>query len=265
MNRIDIRRRMLESISSGLKVTSVSTAAHTAASISSLTWEEISAYSKAISVDTANTYSNSTTAITFSDGQVLGIGDYLNIAINSVNYRVDIIGFKHDTVTDAAAYGGTYAGITWQMHDIYATTYKMNSTITNSGGWTSCMMRTSTMATLLGLLESDVPGVIVPVNKLTTAGSGSSTINTTSDSLFLLSEKEVMGGTPYTPAGEGTQYAYYVAGNSAIKNRSGTAEYWWLRSPKENDTSRFVEVSTSGSTSYDGATSLRGVVFAFCT
>jgi hypothetical protein len=204
-------------------------------------------------------------SVTFSTDRFLGVGDYLNISINSVSYQVDIIGFHHDAVTDSAAYGGAYAGITWQMHDLYATTYPMNSTATNSGGWTNCLMRTSTMASLLSLLSSDLSEVIVPVNKLTTAGSQSTTINTTSDSLFLLSEIEVNGSTPYTSAGEGVRYAYYAAGNSAVKNRNGTAEYWWLRSPTENNSQRFVEVKTSGSTSYDTAMSKRGVAFAFCT
>ncbi|HPD89283.1 MAG TPA: DUF6273 domain-containing protein [Oscillospiraceae bacterium] len=248
-----------------IRVTSVSTEARTGVSISSLTWKKLSAYSKAISQDATHTYSNAIQAVTFSDGRVLGAGDYLSIAVSGVPYRIDILGFHHDEVTDASAYGGDYAGITWQMHDIYATTYKMNSTTTNSGGWTSCMMRTSTMESLLSGLESGLSGTIVPVDKLTSAGSGSSTINTTSDSLFLLSEKEVRGGTPYTPAGEGTQYAYYVAGNSTVKNRNGSADLWWERSPHESSSLYFCTVNASGNASYDGAISLRGVSFAFCT
>lgn len=264
MNMMDIRRRMLESASK-LHVSAVSTAAHTGVSIASLTWAELSAYSKAISVDTANTYSNSIRSVAFSDGQVLGVGDYLNISINSVSYRVDILGFHHDAVTDTTAYGGTYAGITWQLHDCYGTKYAMNSTATNVGGWTSCLMRTSTIASLFGLLASGVSDVVVPVNKPTSAGNQSSIINTTSDSLFLLSEIEVFGTRTYSLAGEGTRYSYYAAGNSRIKTQGGSATSWVARSPTDEDSGDFCVVSLSGSFYKRDANASNGVAFAFCT
>lgn len=255
----------LYGIMGGLRVSSVSTSAHTAASISSLTWAQLSEYSKAISRDNKNTYSNSIRSVTFSDGATLGIGDYLNIAINSVNYRVDIIGFHHDEVTDSAAYGGTYAGITWQMHDCYTTTYAMNSPATNVGGWGGCQMRTSTMATLYGLLASSVSDAIVPVDKLTSAGNQSGTINTSSDSLFLLSEVEVANSVAYSFSGEGVQYAYYAAGNSAIKKDPTFAKIWWLRSPLKTSSGYFDAVLADGTVYRYAAGATYRVAFAFCT
>jgi len=249
----------------GLRVAAVSTASHTAASISALTWEELSAYSKVISKDHRYTYSNAIRAVTFSDGQVFGVGDYLSISINGVSYQIDILGFHHDPVTDAASYGGDYAGITWQMHDCYATKYGMNSSYTNAGGWNGCLMRTSTMQLLLGYLTSDLSGVIVPVDKLAGAGSGSSTIITSSDNLFLLSEVEILGSLTYSSAGEGSRYAYYVAGNSMIKKLGGTATRWWTRSPPEGNTIKFVNITQYGDPSSIDAPYEWGVAFAFCT
>ena len=51
----------------------------------------------------------------------------------------------------------------------------------------------------------------------------------------------------YSVSGEGTQYAYYKAGNSKVKNRSGSAETWWERSPYSDSvyTAVFSVMSTA--------------------
>ena len=88
------------------------------------------------------------------------------------------------------------------------------------------------MATLLTKLPSALQNVIKAVNKLTSAGNQSATIQTTSDKLFLLSEVEIFGSTTYSKSGEGSQYAYYKAGNSKVKKVNGSASEWWERSPR---------------------------------
>ncbi len=250
-----------------LRVSAVSTSAHTAVSISALTWRKLSAFSRAISKDAAHTYSNSIRSVTFSDGQVLGIGDYLNISIDGVNYQVDILGFHHDEVTDSSAYGGEYAGITWQLHNCYATAYAMNATGTNAGGWGSSQMRTARMASFLSGLSSDLSGVIVPVDKLTSAGNKSSTIVMTSDSLFLLSEIEIFGSTNFAASGEGSRYAYYCVVSDRRKYLGGSLAYWLERSPVTASSGYFCAVSTTGAgtASNKSADATGGVAFAFCT
>lgn len=187
------------------------------------------------------------------------IGDSKPMTINGTDYLIDIIGKNHDTYSA----GGT-APLTFQMHDCYGTTYTMNSSNTNSGGWTNCAMRGTHLPAILALMPSEVQAGIKEVNKLTSAGYQSSTINTTADKLFLLSEIEIFSGVSYSKSGEGSQYAYYSAGNSKVKNRSGSASSWWERSSYGNNSTSFCRVNASGNADYDIASRSRGVSFAFC-
>lgn len=192
------------------------------------------------------------------------IGDTKTLTVNGTSYTAVIIGFDHDNVANATTYGRSKAGITWQLQNCLATTYPMNSSNTNSGGWTSSVMRSSTMATLLSQLPTLLKNNIVPVNKLTSAGSQSTTINTTTDSLFLLSEIEIFGVTSYSKAGEGVQYEYYAAGNSTIKTVNGSASSWWERSPYGSNSTGFCSVNSSGNANISAASYSCGVSFGFC-
>lgn len=187
------------------------------------------------------------------------VGSQKAMTINGTSYQVDIIGKNHDTYTA----GGT-APLTFQLHDCYATSYAMNSSNTSLGGWTSCAMRSTSLPAILALMPSEVQAGIKEVNKLTSAGSRSSTINTTADKLFLLSEIEIFGSPRYSMHGEGTQYAYYKAGNSKIKNRSGSAVNWWERSPVGVDSDSFCYVNSNGDADNGGALATNGVCFGFC-
>ena len=125
-------------------------------------------------------------------------------------------------------------------------------------------MRKSNMATYLSQLTSAWQNAIKQVNKLSSAGSQSTTIKTTADKLFLLSEVEIFGSTSYSVSGEGTQYAYYKAGNSKVKNVSGSASRWWERSPYASNAAGFCCVNSSGSASNSSASGSFGVAFGFC-
>lgn len=191
------------------------------------------------------------------------VGDKKNITVNGVTYAAQIIGFDHDTLTTADG-SRTKAGITFQLVDCLKTTYSMNGSNTNVNGWRGSTMRTSTMATLLNQLSSDLKSVLKFVNKVTSVGNSSSDLETTSDKLFLLSEIEVFGATQYSYAGEGKQYEYYTAGNSTIKKVNGSADNWWERSPGSGDTSSFCIVYNGGAATASAASNSRGVSFGFC-
>ena len=191
------------------------------------------------------------------------VGDKKNITVNGVTYAAQIIGFDHDTLTTADG-GRTKAGITFQLVDCLNTTYSMNGSNTNVNGWRGSTMRTSTMATLLNQLSSDLKSVLKFVNKVTSKGNNQSGLETTSDKLFLLSEIEVFGATQYSYAGEGKQYEYYTAGNSTIKKVNGSANDWWERSPYSGSTNGFCRVYSDGGASYNFASGSRGVSFGFC-
>lgn len=191
------------------------------------------------------------------------VGDTKTVAVNGVNYQFQIIGFDHDTLTTADG-SRTKAGITFQLVDCLNTTYSMNGSNTNVNGWRGSTMRTSTMATLLNQLSSDLKSVLKFVNKVTSKGNNQSGLETTSDKLFLLSEIEVFGATQYSYAGEGKQYEYYTAGNSTIKKVNGSAGDWWERSPCSGSANYFCGVGSAGGAAVNSASYSSGVSFGFC-
>ena len=188
------------------------------------------------------------------------VGNQKAMTINGADYVIDIIGKGHDDYAD----GSGKAPLTFQLHDCYADVNRMNSSNTNSGGWTSCAMRSTHLPAILALMPTEVQNGIREVNKMTSAGSQSATINTTADKLFLLSEIEIFGSDHYSKSGEGTQYDYYKAGNSKVKKLNGSAYSWWERSPYGSNSARFCFVISNGGANYDYASGARGVAFGFC-
>ena len=226
-------------------------------------------FSQAISNNADITYTTNTVYVDYKTTHVkIDIGNQVTIALNSVNYAFDVIGFNHDALTNVNTYGKATAtgkaGITFQMHDLFATYYPMNSIHTNSGGWKSSDMRTSTMATMKGYLPSAWQSIIKPVNKASGKGGSSSGTEIVSDNCFLLAEIEVFGSTTYSVSGEGTQYAYYKAGNSKVKTMSGSASHWYERSPRSGYDQDFCMVSKRGEASASNGTLRPGVTFGFC-
>ena len=197
-----------------------------------------------------------------------------------------ILGFNHDDLT-----GGGKAGITIGMKNLLATTYCMNATSTNAGGWNNSQMRTSTMATLLSQLPADLRNVVKQVNKKATAGGTSQSITTSADKLFLLAMSEIFSATSIensaTPAiadyadahnAEGTQYEYYrnlIGDNNGgtttnanlikeLSNGGGSAAEWWLRSPYISNSYTFRYIISTGNVGVGDASYTNGVSFAFC-
>lgn len=166
------------------------------------------------------------------------VGDSKTMTIDGADYLVDIIGKGHDTY----AAGGT-APLTFQLHDCLNTKYAWKATWDNL---------------LLTKLPESIQNAVKPVSK---------TINNQSVSpkLFSLTENEVSGGKAYAQYAEGTQYAYYAAGNSKIKKVGNAADGWWLSSSSSNGDMIFYICVTSQDTLellVTGGT--RGVAFAFC-
>ena len=237
--------------------------------ISGISAEKMSLYAEAISNNASIT--NETSVVYIDDGAnhyKVSIGDQVTLSLNGTNYAFDVIGFNHDTLTTASAYGSNTAtgkaGITFQMHDLFATRYKMNGGNTNRGGWNRSVMRTQTMATMKGYIPDDWEAIIKSVNKLAAAGNNDSTLVTSSDNCFLLAEIEIFGSTPYAVSGEGSQYAYYKAGNTKAKKASGSSGVWWERSPVGGTTSSFCCVDGGGKAGNANAGWDEYVSFGFC-
>lgn len=189
---------------------------------------------------------------------LFSVGDKKTFLLNGVSYTSLIAGFDHDNKT-----GGGKAGFSFQMENCLNTTYPMNDSGTNSGGWRTSKMRTSTMVTLFNQLSADLKAVIKAVDKVTSKGNQSSALETTSDKLFLYSEVEIFGSTQYSYPGEGSQYELYKAGNSTIKKVGSSASAWWERSPSGNTTA-FCRVNSDGIADYYSASNSNGVSLGFC-
>ena len=184
------------------------------------------------------------------------VGNSCNMTINNKTYAIDIIGKNHDDYAD----GSGKAPLTFQMHTTYATQYKMNGAEYNNCGWKNCLVRTSNaFPKLKQVMPAEVVAALKAVTKKTTAGDASSAIDTTSDTLFLLSEIEVQGTRTHSYAGEGTQYAYYKTAANRKKNRA-----WYLRSPRINSTSCFCRTGWDGEADWSVASEVDGIAAAWC-
>lgn len=181
----------------------------------------------------------------------------MSFSINNTTVQARLISFNTDTLADAAAYGSeTATGKCGMTFDTVTTVSNapMNNSNTSSGGWNASLMRTSTMATLLGTIPSAWKAAL-KARSLTSKDNGNTDQQTT-DTLAIHNRNDV-GSSGYN---------WYAAGNSKIKNNaSGSAVFWWLRDAVFDATTIFYYVSTSGSINYYNASFSYGVVpgFAF--
>lgn len=142
----------------------------------------------------------------------------------------------------------------------------MNANSTNVNGWEGCQRRSWCNNGFYSSLPEYIKTLIKSVNKLSSAGDESSIINTTSDKVFLLSTKELFGGSFNE---EGTQYSYYSNDNiNRVKNpkwdtRSATNKIW-LRSPDLNTNYNFRFLNSDNTGNAGWASNTYGIAPAFC-
>lgn len=194
-----------------------------------------------------------------------------------------IAGFDHDELATAIN-GHTKAAVTLTQVDclmdaecLAGTKYGgnntengyINSRITNVGGWESCARRTWCNNVYYNALPSTFKNAVKEVNKKTSVGNQSTTIKTTTDKIFLLSEIEIFGQVSLSVVGEGAQYQYY---KNALANRYKLPKYtsssdgslWWQRSPKVSSSDRFCCVGIDGGHNYNLTSTLIGIAPCLC-
>ena len=182
---------------------------------------------------TFSTDSWETIAAASADGTAstnYNVGDEKTVTLTTGEEIVlQIWGFDHDDLAD----GSGKAGITLGMKGVLNTPYKLSSA---GGSWSTCVMRTNTMPSILATLPSDLQAVIKTVTKQSNNGLSPSAIVETDDQLFLFSPIEIAGADS-SYAADGEQYAIWQTfeNNGAyVENRikrtsSGTARDWWTR------------------------------------
>ena len=207
----------------------------------------------------------------------MAVGDKLKITMTEAAKIYDdyiifqLYGFNHFKLED----GSNFANAVFGMMGVLNTTYQMNSSNTNAGGWPATKMRTYLNQTVLYALPTVWRNVIKSVQVLSSAGETSPEIVTSIDKLFLFSNAEVGGSVTTVPycnevaeGADSVQLPIFTDNASRIKkhyNGTGSAANWWLRSPNATGATGFSGVGSSGNVYYNnGATGTIGVAFGFC-
>lgn len=166
--------------------------------------------------------------------------------------------------------GSGYTGFVLEFVEQWPTSYYMNSSNTNAGGWDASYMRNTVMPLIWEQLPDDLQSVIATV-KVKAAKSGTDgTLVESEDTLFLPAERELFGSRSYSRTEEWNalqQWQYYAANNTndaRVKKRNGSANYWWERSPYSGNSGSFCGVYSSGSAYYGNASGSYGVAPGFC-
>lgn len=228
-------------------------------------------------------------------GEYWAVGDKRTIHHNTMDatgvseshkandYAYVIIGIEHDDLVTAIN-GKAKAAITIQTERLLyldtTTEYNnsldashecgyMNSSDMNSGGWEGCERRTWCNNVYKKCLPAYVQSMMKQVKKLTSVGGQSSTIKTSNDYAFLLSEIEIFGDIPYSFGGEGTQYQYFKNATanrykSPRTNNSYTSGIWWERSPCRSANESFCVVNAAGNTNIADASQERSLAPCLC-
>ena len=189
------------------------------------------------------------------------VGDAKDLQLTTSELVPVVIGdFKHNTITGTS----NKAAMAFTFKNCLNTTYPMNSSNTNSGGWNNSAMRKTRMANILNTFPAELraDGAIKYVDVLASAGGGSTAITTSSDRLRLHSIVELGLSYSYAASGEGTKYAYYTSGNR-VKTVGGVASVYWTRSPYTGNSYIFCCVNTSGAASDGFASTSYGVACGF--
>ena len=256
--------------------------------LNSNTWAAIKAASDA--GDAANVWSVGDTKNIRLNGAVG------NFTLSNLSIDAFILGFNHNSSKEGGkrihfAIGKISGNMVALCDNQYNSNqnnngyFNMNPNNSNSGGWKNSYMRTTLLGnsgtptsprsgSLMAALPSDLRAVMKSVTKYTDnvgndTGHTASNVTATTDYLWLMSEYEVQGGQSYANSYEKNsqaQYEYFKAGNSKIAyhhSSTGSAVWWWLRSPYYNYNGSFCSVHTGGGRSISNAYYSAGVLPGF--
>ena len=181
---------------------------------------------------------------------------------NTITTFLRIIGFNKDTITDG---NGATAKITWAIKCTPGTTGKMNSTNTTAGGWADCELRAFLVSTVFASFPSELKTLIKAVDK-TYYDYDTTSTKTVSDSIWLLSHRELNFSSPAESSGPIYDDVYFTDSNlsRSVTNTSGTyGVSYWLRSA--HNATGFKILYGTGSSNNANATAGYSYIFGFCT
>ena len=187
------------------------------------------------------------------------LGNYkpLDLGTTYGTVNMQIVSIDGDTLTS-----GGKAPLTFVAKELLLQTHRMNASSTNADGWPATEMRSWLISEIKPLIQSSVLERIQRVDKTYYDYTSSST-KTESDTVWIPSAREVFGGTSYE--NDGVMYTtVFKDATSRIKNKDGSAYYYWLRSAYSSGATSFRFVGSSGDNSNGRASSASGVCLGFC-
>ena len=174
-----------------------------------------------------------------------------------------------------SGFSQTACGFVLEFADII-TTYKMNNSNPNKGGWPVTRMRTFVNNDIYNAIPSELRNVIIDTTVVSGHGRNDTSNFTSTDKLYLLSPAEIWAqGTSntvnYDTARDVTrQLDYYKNLGTSTSNYSGAikkngtdADFWWLRSAHSDYGNAFFNVRSNGECGSDYSYDTYGVSPAF--
>ena len=166
-------------------------------------------------------------------------------------------------LNEAVASGRTKCSFIVGQKDSLATAGYMNSSDTNSGSWDGSARRTWCNSVYKNALPSTLLPIFKQFKTITVQTYNGSANEESVDYFALPAAKEVFGGSA-TSAGSATshsnltefnalfQFDYYKTASNRVKKlgKTGSARYWWERSPYYSSYTRFCRVGSDGAADY---------------
>lgn len=203
--------------------------------------------------------------------QVFQRGDKKTVNLSGIgNMTLEIADFDHDFLSGST--GAARAPITFITKDLLYTTYQMNSTSTNVGGFPSSALQSTLNGTIFNALPADLRSVVKTCYKWYGTGNGTENGKWWGGKLWLPLSAELFESPAYAPStevatGGARQYPIFTSNTSRIKkmnNGSGVAQWYWLASPYASDATGFCGVGSDDAGNYGSASDSGGVCFGLC-
>lgn len=204
-------------------------------------------------------------------GKIFALGDTKDVTLSGIGtMTLQIADFDHDYLSGTTT--ANKAAVTFLCKNLLYQTYNMNSRDTNNGGFPSSSLCSTLNGSIYNALPSDLKAVIKTAYKWYGTGNNTTNGKWSGHKLWLPLTFEMFGESSYSPATEHTtgnarRYPIFTNNASRIKkmnNGGGSAQWYWLASPRATNATDFCSVNSGGSSNDGDASYSGGVCFGLC-